>query len=132
MKRYLFFIFLLFFVGCGGNIYQETLIVPDSHKNGVKSFYVVKNLSDNIEFDKLIQRSMSRQGYELKQDEKTSDISVTYDISYIDYGLMTLFFRDTKDGYPMVIGHNLRTGNKLINRELMVDEIIEKMAVRLR
>ncbi|WP_297996637.1 hypothetical protein [uncultured Campylobacter sp.] len=125
--KYIFCIMVaLLFCGCGQK-YREILLVPDSKKIGIKSFYVVKNPSDQSGISGMIERSISRQGFNITSDQKSADLVVTYDVIHLSYGVLYIFFRDAKDNFPMVICNDIRYGSEAINRELAVQEIIEAM-----
>ena len=88
----------LLFCGCGQK-YREILLVPDSKKIGIKSFYVVKNPSDQSGISGMIERSISRQGFNITSDQKSADLVVTYDVIHLSYGVLYIFFRDAKDKF---------------------------------
>ena len=127
--KYIFCIMIaLLFCGCAsGYKYRETLLVPDSKKIGIKSFYVVKNPYDQNGIAGMMERSISRQGFNITSDQKNADAVVTYDVVHLSIGVLYVFFRDAKDNFPMVICNDARRGTDAINQELAVSEIIESM-----
>lgn len=131
LRKILLILMALLFCGCAGSMRQEILVVPDSKKSNVKSFFVSQNLSDNRGINNMIERSISRQGYEIKSSEKVADVIVTYEIAHLDYGILYIIFRDSKDRFPMVIGNEIRNGSQTLPLlELMVQEVVDAMMIK--
>ena len=123
--------------GCAVN--RATAVVsPDADIGKIKTFYVVRDPSDNRGVEKLIRDNLVKRGFAATAGSEMPQASYQSDavVNYVDKWMwditmymleLTITFRNPTSNYPLATGNSYHTSLTRKSPEEMVEEVLSNI-----